>query len=799
MKTIYPNTFYITWDKSNFFKLVYRTTNLHELSEIDKEIGSYPSATGMYYHEPHSEELRGKWGRLCKSCYNKITNFKDHGNQRFWLTTEPIILLSTLDVLKKQKIENKAEDILDVTLQNIELSKAEKPEGQYIQIAKRIPFPPGKSALPHQAIGIIRALEMFREQRGVLLDDDPGLGKTIQTIGIINSDPSIKKVLIIVPNTLKINWLSEMVRWLYRKANIWVSNVTSGISGAATVRLPSNDEVDIIITHYDALRASKGLLFTNLYDRNWDLIIVDESHTLKNIAIDRSKRILGTYEDKLRETSALEKMFEIRSELQSQFMQVNYKYIQRTKINSGLIDKAKRVLFLTGSPIVNNLEDLFPFLHGISPKDFCDYNAYIARYGKLALKKLSPENTKNRVNVEFQQLLRSKYMIRRTETVIQGLPEKTQEILLLEVDQLGYLEDEDKVKVNEVISIIKDDLGNGKKCTTLSKTATESLLEGKFESYAESINKLTLLRKTSYLQIKKRIEALAIAKVPAAIEHTRYILGANSEENGNKIVILSHYVRPLALLYKHLGASAVGPAGTGPSSNYNYNPVMIVGGTKDRDEIINSFITNPKCRVFLGTIGTAGFGINLQHGAHTVIILDFDFVAHSIFQAERRVFRIGQKKNVIVYYFAVNNSIDAQVSQVMLAKANLSSEALGDSEEKEEPELRFSCRPSDDPDPYQNLYPTQKDFDNLSLDSTLISIAKDILKDILSSCNNESYDHCSFSMSDMPIVKKLLILPIKNNALAYALFFMVAKYKNLVSHSRLNDILTIVKKKEKIK
>jgi SWI/SNF-related matrix-associated actin-dependent regulator 1 of chromatin subfamily A len=89
-----------------------------------------------------------------------------------------------------------------------------------------------------------------------------GLGKTVQAIGLINADPNIKKVLIVCPKSLKLNWLIEIEEWLVKRGTFSVDVVTyEGISKI-------------------------GMAF-------YDLLIVDEAHYVKNEGSLRAQRILN--------------------------------------------------------------------------------------------------------------------------------------------------------------------------------------------------------------------------------------------------------------------------------------------------------------------------------------------------------------------------------------------------------------------------------------------------------------------------------------------------------------------------
>ena len=81
-----------------------------------------------------------------------------------------------------------------------------------------VPLPPGLELLGYQRAGVAFALAAFRAGRGVLLADEMGLGKTIQAVALVNACPEIRRVLVVCPASLKINWRREWERWAIRPA-----------------------------------------------------------------------------------------------------------------------------------------------------------------------------------------------------------------------------------------------------------------------------------------------------------------------------------------------------------------------------------------------------------------------------------------------------------------------------------------------------------------------------------------------------------------------------------------------------
>lgn len=174
--------------------------------------------------------------------------------------------------------------------------------------------------LPFQKVGVDWLTQHFR----CILADDPGLGKTIQILGLINECPGIRNVLVVCPATLKWNWRNEARTWLHRPAQIHV------MSGRQSTGVVGN----FVIVNYDILDARSH----DLAMIEWDLVVVDEAHNLKNVDAKRSKAFF-----------------------------------------SKLI-KANRLVFLTGTPIPNRPVELWTMLRSIDSR-IGSYETFGERFG----------------------------------------------------------------------------------------------------------------------------------------------------------------------------------------------------------------------------------------------------------------------------------------------------------------------------------------------------------------------------------------------------------------------------------
>ena len=138
-----------------------------------------------------------------------------------------------------------------------------------------------RAALPRwpgiSAISARRHRGALRRPR-VLFGDDPGLGKTIQAIGMINADASIKRVLVVSRDPQ-----AELAQRVAQMAGAGSQNCDSLLD----VLRP--DAFDITIINYDILTKHQNTLRSVA----WDLIVCDEAHLLKNPKAKRTRAICG--------------------------------------------------------------------------------------------------------------------------------------------------------------------------------------------------------------------------------------------------------------------------------------------------------------------------------------------------------------------------------------------------------------------------------------------------------------------------------------------------------------------------
>lgn len=525
--------------------------------------------------------LRAKWQSICYVCQNVITV----GSSISWVKGEK----RSAHALCSQEGKDAA-----VAL---EASRA-------ADSAFQPPCPAGKSYLPYQRAGISYALN----RTATLIADEQGLGKTIQAIGIINSDDTIRTVLIVCPASLKINWRNECAAWLTRDLTVAI--------------FPEFGAVTII--NYDQLKKlPKGI--------SPDLLVCDEAHYVKNAEAKRSKAV------------------------------------------KDIAKRAKRRIFLTGTPMPSRPLELWSLLQMLDPLAWdpagkargklvdagegAGFTKFAWRYCapkqvEIGWGKAGWDFTGSSNLEELQERLRTTIMVRRMKAdVLTELPPKTRQCLVLArsttplsagvVKAMRHLDAEFDPDARETSGFLLDES----------------------RDYNEVIAGLRA-DKVLFEEISKTRHMQALAKVDAVVDFV-----SDALQQSDKIILFCHHRDVLDLL--HSGLDAVTNGGV----------VCIHGDTpKDdspegRNAQVKRFQTDPSVRVILGTFGPMGTGLTLT-ASQDVIFAEDPWTPAEVDQAEDRAHRIGQAGNVLCRHLVVDGTLDAKIVKMLVRKQGVIHKAL---------------------------------------------------------------------------------------------------------------------------
>ncbi len=461
-----------------------------------------------------------------------------------------------------------------------------------------VPAPAGLAYLGYQKGGIAYALE----RDATLIGDEMGLGKTIQAIGIANADATVRKVLIICPAFLKPNWLREWRKWDVK--NLTVA-YTSKHGWTA-----EHDFADVVITNYEMVKKFRAQIDA----RQWDLLVVDECHYLKNPDAQRTKAVLGQKANPRRNKDAV----------------------------AGVT--ARRRVFMTGTPVLNKPVELWPLCEALDPnglgrnffgfaKRYC--NAYNNGHGWEFGGASNLE--------ELQGRLRGTFMVRRLKAdVLKELPPKRRQIVPLTSDEIeAFVGKEGEADAN--FQYLQAELAIAEAMAKVDET------------YAKRVQELEDATGAAFDEMARIRHELALAKVGAAIDYIRDAL-----DELPCVAIMCHHTdvtERLQAAFADVGA-------------------VVVNGTKsieERQAAVDAFMRG-EARVFIGTIKT-GVGYTITRTA-TMFFVELDWVPGNVSQAEDRIHRIGQTDSVLIQHLVADGSLDARMAQTLVDKQEVIDRAL---------------------------------------------------------------------------------------------------------------------------
>ena len=434
------------------------------------------------------EKIGSRW--IARASYEqraipKSAGFRWDPERKCWFTTDAAIAakLATPEAaaaLMKQVAEKQAERSATV-----EASRAASAD-------IHIPCPEGLAYLPYQVAGINYALR----RPNVLFGDEMGLGKTIQAIGVINADETIRKVLVVCPASLKLNWQREMRKWLVREMSITIASGQSCVPNFADITIAN---YDILAKHAATLRAV-----------TWDLIICDEGHYIKNPEAKRTQAVVGKEKKGQVEMPAI---------------------------------SARRRMILTGTPIPNRPIEGWPHFHYLDPAEFRSFWGYAKRYCDAQNNGYGWDFTGSANLGELQDKLRGSIMVRRLKAdVLTELPAKRRAVI--------------EIAANGASSAVKheQEAWERKEATMLALRAAVELAKASDDpaDYAEAVSRLKGAAKAAFDELAKLRHATAVAKIPYVIEHLNSAI-----EDGGKVVVFAHHHDVLNALAEEFGDRAV--------------------------------------------------------------------------------------------------------------------------------------------------------------------------------------------------------------------------------------------------
>jgi len=317
---------------------------------------------------------------------------------------------------------------------------------------------------------------------------------------------------------------------------------------------------------------------------------------------------------------------------------------KRTKSIVGLSKNSKYRRIMTGSPITKNPLDLYSQCEFLDPYllDFTSYYAFRNRYAEMKTMHLRGRSIQ--VVDEFKNL-------GELSETLQGFSYRVLKEDCLDLPPKNW--------IKRHITLSKEQ----QKVYDQMKKAAMAVLNGKVTSTMTVITQLMRLQQITCGHF------VADDGTTQEIKNNRIteLMDALDEIEG-KAIIWGHWQKDIQNIVdeieKKYGSGSV-------VSYYGLTP------QEERQDNIRKFQSDPKCRFFVGTPSTGGYGITLT-SANTVIYYSNGYDLEKRLQSEDRAHRIGQKKNVTYIDIIADKTVDEKIVKSLRDKINIASEVLGE-------------------------------------------------------------------------------------------------------------------------
>lgn len=419
-------------------------------------------------------------------------------------------------------------------------------------------------------------LQYLKEHRfGGCLADDMGLGKTMQSIALLSEVYTSEQTpsLIIMPLSLLFNW--------QRECESFAPQLSVSIYHGPGRDLQDSLASQLILTTYHTVRSD----IAKLREIGFCYIILDESQNIKNLDSQISKAVM-------------------------------------------LLDGTHR-LALSGTPIENNIYELYSLFRFLNPSMFGTSAEFKRRYAKPIA-----DGDDEQVISDVKRKIYPFLLRRLKSEVMAELPPKSEQVLYVEMSP-----------------------------------AHTALYERRRKFYQEAIAQQISqqgLSSTRFFILQALSELRQIASIPEVHSGSTVsspkvkILGDSISEavgNGHKALLFANYLDALSLVEDEL-------------SQRKISYLKITGAVKDRKSIVDAFQQTDEYQVLLMTLKTGGIGLNLT-AADYVFIFDPWWNTAAEQQAVDRTHRIGQTKAVFSYKLIVKDTIEEKILELQRHKEDL--------------------------------------------------------------------------------------------------------------------------------
>jgi len=412
-------------------------------------------------------------------------------------------------------------------------------------------------------------------QLGGCLADDMGLGKTLQTIAVLASlyPKETLPSLVVMPKSLLFNWENEIRKF--------APTLTFGIYYGTQRSFDEVKDKHLILTTYAVLRNDIQML----KEKSFYYAILDESQHIKNPNSLTSK--------------------------------------------AAVLIQAKHRLGLSGTPVENNLGELYALFRFLNPSMFGSIDQFNLQYATPIQKEGKKEALEELKKKIYPFILR-----RLKQDVLKDLPDKVEQVLYVEMsDPQKQFYDQRRVFYQEMIR---------------NQIQEKGIRGSQFYIFQA----LSELRQIASIPEAKSEDRIISPKREILLQHVLDLV-----EQQHKMLVFANFLHALDCIAEDL-------------MKHNIEFVHMTGATKDRKKLVDQFQEDDATQVFLMTLKTGGVGLNLT-AADYIFLFDpwWNIAAEN--QAIDRTHRIGQDKTVFSYKLIARGSIEEKILALQDMKREL--------------------------------------------------------------------------------------------------------------------------------
>ncbi|KAI5170845.1 DNA excision repair protein ERCC-6 [Nematocida sp. LUAm3] len=470
-------------------------------------------------------------------------------------------------------------------------------------------------AKSYQKDGISWMIQRVEERKGFILGDEMGMGKTMQIISVIENAWKEEKraILILAPNSVLNTWKNE---WIKMKAEVPLLILSANDKNIGET-LRKSEGRHVVCMGYD-LAQRKG---KTLMRMAFDILVLDEAQRIKN---------------------------------------------KETKISilCRRIDSRIKAC-ITGTPVQNNLSELWSIVDMVSPGYLGDANRFKIEVEdpirKSKLKRATDEEKQagKAISIHLNEMI-SQIMLRRTKNDYKVIKAEVEErkiyCPLTPIQQKLYKE---ALTYDQTRAAVLGKTNPLKIIAYLRRICIHPLLHIN-TSTEEEIEHPKISRRIPPTNFYKEHPQDVYLKESGKVQMLLQLIDQWKTKN-RKILIFSQYKGVLSILEDVLPI-----------------PLLRMDGETSlskRSEILKAFGTKSGTEALLLTTRVGGVGINIQQ-ANTIILFDMDWNPFNDEQAKGRAHRIGQTQNIEVYRFICKGTIEESISICQEMKKIISQNVL---------------------------------------------------------------------------------------------------------------------------